>query len=176
MWVWGVCFLLLSALLSKVCPVTQDTHQQPLFLLSVFVSAFPKMERNIFLFYFYKTLWLFWMDSALGDFSITVIVKSVVSLSPNTEDKYLGGGAGFQVDKRGKTAYWNYNYALLSLQITAKMSVFFLIEQSGWLMDDVYLQLKLLQCWQLSIYVEQGNQYECSFITNVNYLIFSSLQ
>lgn len=32
------------------------------------------------------------MDSALGDFSITVIVKSVVSLSPNTEDKYLGGG------------------------------------------------------------------------------------
>lgn len=34
------------------------------------------------------------MDSALGDFSITVIVKSVVSLSPNTEDKYLGGGGG----------------------------------------------------------------------------------
>lgn len=43
-------------------------------------------------------------------------------------------------------------------------------------MDDVYLQLKLLQCWQLSMYVEQSNQYECSFITNVNYLIFSILQ
>lgn len=34
-------------------------------------------------------------------------------------------GGGFQVDKKSKTAYLNDNYALLILQITAKMSVFF---------------------------------------------------
>jgi len=63
------------------------------------------------------------MDSALGDFSIPVIVNTVVSLPPNIEDKYFWGV--FQVDKKTKTAYLNDNYALLILQITAKMSVFF---------------------------------------------------
>lgn len=63
------------------------------------------------------------MDSALGDFSISVIVNNIVSLSPNMEGKYFWGV--FQVDKRSKPAYLNDNYALLILQVTAKMAVFF---------------------------------------------------
>lgn len=93
-WIQELCVLSISALCCKVCPLTQGVHCQPhgeLFLRCVFVSSFPKTEMKIFLFYLCKTLQRFWMDSALGDFSITVVVNNVVSLSPNIEDKYFWG-------------------------------------------------------------------------------------
>jgi len=84
------------------------------------------MEIKTFLFNLYKIL-EFWMENTLQDFSITVIVSNIVSLAQTlkTNTRRAEPVGRIQVDKKSKAAYLNDNYALLILQITARMSVFF---------------------------------------------------
>ena len=67
------------------------------------------------------------MDSLLEDFGITLTVNNIVSLAQTLETNTKGAEpvGRIQVDKKSKAAYLNDNYALLILQITARMSVFF---------------------------------------------------
>lgn len=125
-WIQELCVLSISALCCKVCPLTQGVHCQPQWwIVSPLCVCFllsKNGDKDISFLSLQNTATV--LDGqCIRRLQYHCCCKQCCFFVPKYRRQVFLGG--FWVEKKSKTAYLNDNYALLILQITAKMSVFF---------------------------------------------------